>query len=554
MNARDTIVAIQACDGKGGITTQQFTLHVVHVNHPPRILSQAITNGQEDSMYVYHCIATDQDSALYGDRLSYSLTIHPFWMSIDSVKGIISGTPHAISIGDTVVAVQVSDGKGGTATQSYPLTVTHTNHAPVIRTTNLPSAVEDTLYQTRVYASDQDSALFGDVVHYRLTVRPVWLKIDSVSGIVMGTASGVNAQDTVVTVTAYDGKGGASSRSYAVHIVHTNHPPVIVSIAATHAAEDTLYRYAVWGSDPDSALWGDRVHYHLTIRPSWITIDSVSGAISGTPRCNQRWGYVVTVQGERWERRHSDTELSADNVSHTNHAPVIKTVSLPSVIEDSLYQTRVYASDQDSALFGDVVHYRLLKPAWLVIDSTAGVISGTPHVQNVFDTIAVLQAYDNHGATTQQQYTIHITLVNHPPAIASSPVLTAHEDTLYQYQFVAHDPDTLIGQILSYALTQKPIWLSISASGMSLRNTARSERRRFNSHDNGQRWARRNSNAELFADSNAYESCSGDKDNKPSFGNRRHAVSIESLCERSGQCAVRRRCPLPASQTGMARY
>ena len=42
----------------------------------------------------------------------------------------------------------------------------------------------------------------------------------------------------------------------------------------------------------------------------------------------------------------------------------------------------------------------------------------------------------------------------------------AHEDTLYQYQVVAHDPDTLIGQVLSYALTQKPGWLSVSASGM----------------------------------------------------------------------------------------
>ena len=85
----------------------------------------------------------------------------------------------------------------------------------MIKTTSLPSAVEDTLYQTRVYASDQDSALFGDVVHYRLTVKPVWLKIDSVSGIIIGTASGMNAQDTVVTVMAYDGKGGASSQSYA---------------------------------------------------------------------------------------------------------------------------------------------------------------------------------------------------------------------------------------------------------------------------------------------------------------------------------------------------
>ena len=82
----------------------------------------------------------------------------------------------------------VSDGHGGTATQSYSLTVTHTNHAPVIKTTSLPSAIEDTLYQSRVYASDQDSALFGDVVHYRL-LKPAWLVIDSATGIIQRDSS-----------------------------------------------------------------------------------------------------------------------------------------------------------------------------------------------------------------------------------------------------------------------------------------------------------------------------------------------------------------------------
>ncbi|HTY10376.1 MAG TPA: putative Ig domain-containing protein [Bacteroidota bacterium] len=655
INARDTVVAIQAYDNKGGAGTQQFTLHVVHVNHVPKILSQPVTIAKQDSLYRYRMYATDQDSALWGDRLTYMLQVYPYWLTADSVTGIVSGTPHALNVGDTVVTVQVSDGKGGTATQSYPLHVAHTNHSPVIKTGSLPPAVEDTLYQTRVYASDQDSALFGDVVHYKLSLRPVWLKIDSVSGIITGTASGINAQDTTVTATAYDGKGGSSSQSYAIHVVHTNHAPVIVSIAVTHAAEDTLYRYAVWGSDQDSALFGDRVHYHLTTRPSWITIDSVLGLISGTPHAQNVGDTVVTVQvsdgkggtatqsypltithtnhppvimqlpdtlaredtlyqSKVWatdqdsalygDRVHyallnkpswitidsvlgklSGTPIGASavdtilnlqaydgkgglatkrmtlhvlrvnhppvilstaltiaqedsvykykvtaadqdtvvgdsisysliahpswltfnavthcfsgtpravdvgdtlfsfkltdrlgafatqtdtlHVHHTNHTPqFVGTVTDTTVVEDQSYRASVWATDQDSALFGDKVHYRLLKPAWMAIDSTTGIFGGTPHVQNVFDSAVVLQAYDNHGGMAQQQYTLHITRINHSPTLSSSPVFTAHEDTLYRYQVVAYDPDTLIGQVLAYTLTQKPSWLSVSSGGL----------------------------------------------------------------------------------------
>ncbi len=465
MNAQDTVVTVTAYDGKGGISSGSYPVHIIHTNHAPVIKTTSLPSASEDTLYQARVYASDQDSALWGDRVHYHLTAHPYWMAIDTVLGTVSGTPHAVNVGDTVVTVQASDGKGGIATQSYPLHVAHTNHAPVIRTTSLPSAVEDTLYQTRVYASDQDSALFGDVVHYKLTIKPVWLTIDSVSGIVSGTASGMNAQDTVVTVTAYDGKGGISSGSYPVHIIHTNHAPVIKTTSLPSASEDTLYQARVYASDQDSALWGDRVHYHLTAHPYWMAIDTVLGTVSGTPHAVNVGDTVVTVQASDGKGGIA-TQSYPLHVAHTNHAPVIRTTSLPSAVEDTLYQTRVYASDQDSALFGDVVHYRLMKPAWLTVDSTSGILSGTPHVQNVYDSVALLQAYDNHGGVSQQQYNLHITIINHFPTLVSSPVFTAHEDTLYQYQVIAHDPDTLIGQVLTYTLTQRPVWLAVSARGM----------------------------------------------------------------------------------------
>ncbi len=426
------------------------------------IVSIAATHAAEDTLYRYAVWGSDPDSALWGDRVHYHLTIRPSWVTIDTVLGVISGTPHAINVGDTVVTVQASDGKGGIATQSYPLHVSHTNHAPVIKTVSLPSAIEDSLYQTRVYASDQDSALFGDVVHYRL-LKPAWLVIDSTAGVISGTPHVQNVFDTVAVLQAYDNHGATTQQQYTIHITLVNHPPAIASSPVLTAHEDTLYQYQFVAHDPDTLI-GQILSYALTQKPIWLNI-SASGMVSGIPRGVNVGDSTVAIMVSDGHGG-TATQSYSLTVTHTNHAPVVKTASLPSAIEDTLYQSRVYASDQDSALFGDVVHYRLLKPAWLVIDSATGIISGTPHVQNVFDTVAVLQAFDNRGGTAQQQYTIHVALVNHPPTIASSPLFIAHEDTLYQYQVVAHDPDTLIGQVLSYALTQKPGWLSVSASGM----------------------------------------------------------------------------------------
>lgn len=465
MNARDTIVAIRACDNKGGIMTQQFTLHVAHVNHPPRILSQSITSGHEDSLYQYRVCATDPDSALYGDRINYTLVIHPFWMTIDSVKGIVTGTPHAMSVGDTVVTVQVSDGKGGIAIQSYPLTITHTNHSPIFM--QLPDTVakEDTLYQSKVWATDQDSALFGDRVHYKLLNKPGWITIDSLAGKLSGTPIGASALDTTLNVQAYDGKGGVVSKQTVLHVIRVNHPPVIFSTALATVFEDSTYKYRAGAADQDTVV-GDSISYVVIAHPSWLIFNPATHCFSGTPR-------GVNVGDTLFSFRVMDksgataNQIDTLHVIHTNHVPQFAGVVIDTiVVEDQSYKDTVWAIDRDSAIFGDRVHYRLLKPAWLTIDSSTGIFGGTPHVQNVFDTVAVLQAYDNHGGISQQQYALHITQVNHPPTLASSPVFTAHEDTLYQYQVVAHDPDTLIGQVLSYTLTQKPSWLSVSASGL----------------------------------------------------------------------------------------
>ena len=57
-------------------------------------------------------------------------------------------------------------------------TDTDENHAPVINTTSLPSAITQTAYNATIQATDADS----DTFTYSLTTAPSWLSINSSTG------------------------------------------------------------------------------------------------------------------------------------------------------------------------------------------------------------------------------------------------------------------------------------------------------------------------------------------------------------------------------------
>jgi hypothetical protein len=78
-----------------------------HTNHAPTIISTPITTATVDVLYTYDVEATDPDS---GDALTYSLTVSPTGMTIDSTTGEINWTPDSDQDGDNNVTVKVSDG------------------------------------------------------------------------------------------------------------------------------------------------------------------------------------------------------------------------------------------------------------------------------------------------------------------------------------------------------------------------------------------------------------------------------------------------------------
>jgi hypothetical protein len=99
------------------------------------------------------------------------------------------------------------------------------------------------------------------------------------------------------------------------------------------------------------------------------------------------------------------TVIDSFTTAGFNFPPVI--TSLPDTIanKDSLYQYQVIAEDNN----GDTLTYSLTTaPFWLSIDSTNGLIEGTPSASNVGDTVVVVKVDDGHGRTDTQTYSLHI--------------------------------------------------------------------------------------------------------------------------------------------------
>ena len=87
-------------------------------NSSPVIESDPVTTAKEGAVYTYDVEATDPNE----DTLTYSLTISPTGMTINSTTGVITWTPTEDQVGENEVVVKVSDGSKST-TQSFTVTV-----------------------------------------------------------------------------------------------------------------------------------------------------------------------------------------------------------------------------------------------------------------------------------------------------------------------------------------------------------------------------------------------------------------------------------------------
>ncbi|HZU34488.1 MAG TPA: putative Ig domain-containing protein, partial [Gemmataceae bacterium] len=187
-------VTLRVDDGLGGSAEQTYTLGVIQAppNRPPVITSTPVVDANVNTSYTYQVTATDPDGTKpadpTGETLTFSVVAGPKGLAIDPASGLVTWRPTADQLGTSQVSLQVSDGRGGTATQTYSIGVLQQkgNDPPLIISTPVTTLAVGQNYQYPVKAVDADN----DPLTYSLPVGPTGMTIDPTSGLITWNGPG----------------------------------------------------------------------------------------------------------------------------------------------------------------------------------------------------------------------------------------------------------------------------------------------------------------------------------------------------------------------------
>ncbi len=168
-------VDLAVSDGAGGNDTEMISWEITGNSSPvlDPIGAQASDEGQTISVSTS---ATDPDS----DLLTYSASALPPGLTISSTTGLITGTVSQVAASGSpyTSTVSVSDGKGGSDSESFSWTITAVNVAPVLGAVSGQSSNEGASVSLPTSATDVD----GDTLTYAAAGLPTGLTINPTTG------------------------------------------------------------------------------------------------------------------------------------------------------------------------------------------------------------------------------------------------------------------------------------------------------------------------------------------------------------------------------------
>ena len=428
----------------GGSTTANVT---IQVNDVPPAFSYSYASLILETGLLMSPISPNSFAGAV-DSWSVSPTL-PNGISLDPSTGTISGTPTTITPSQTYTITATNT--GGTASRSIDIEVNDQLPNIVYSTTSFTYTKGTTI--SAVTPTNSGGAVITWEVSPSL---PAGLTLDSSTGEITGTPTTVSAS-AVYTVYA-NNSGGSDEVDLTIEVIDI--PPTSITYTPNSFTET---KGIAMSSVTPTSTGGDVVSWEISPDlPSGLSIDSSTGEISGTP------SVLSTV---------TTYTIYANNTGGGITTTIDITVidAAPSSISynsSSFIETKGVAMSPETPTSsgGAVVTWSISPnlPSGLSIDSSTGVISGTPSVLSTTPVTYTITATNTGGFDTT---TVDITINDVAPSSISysgSP----YTYTKGLFSMDVHTPTSLGGPVVSWSISPSvPSGMSFDTSTGAISGT-----------------------------------------------------------------------------------
>ena len=289
------------------------------------------------------------------------------------------------------------------------------------------------------------------------TGLPTGLSIDPTTGMIEGLITATTGNYNVTVTVTDDGTPARdTTRSFLWTVMpSTNANPILTTIGDQTNQIGEVVAVTVSATDPD----GDNIAFSATGLPVGLTIDPVSGMISGTiTAVPGDYSVTVTATDDAIPNK-SDSETFIWTVT-PNNPPVIVDVTDQVSPQTTAVSLQVSASDPDGH---DIIFSATGLPAGLSINPSTGEITGTiTDLQGVYSVEVTVtdNGIPNLSDVTSFTWTI-ASPPNQAPAFAALGNQIDEEGTTVSIMASATDPEA---HILTYSAIGLPAGLTIDPS------------------------------------------------------------------------------------------
>ena len=488
--------------------SQTFALTVTPLNDPPVMPAIAAQTGSEDGFFTVNFTVTDVDNALNCGTSITATTSDPTIITVPNIVfgGVIPNctatvTSEADANGLLNLTFTANDGSGGTASQTFNVTITPVNDAPVLSVIGAQSTPENSFLTVNFTVTDIDSLVSCSNVNFSATSSNPALM--PVAAIVFGGAvpnctvtftpapNTFGASNIVITVDDNGIPNLQDTEAFVLTVTPFNDPPIMSAIGAQTTLEDNSVAVNFTINDVDNVLDCTTSLSATTSDPTIVTVPGV--LFSGVaPNCTATITPVGNATGvvnltfivaDTGIPIKTDSQTFALTVTPDNDPPVISAIGAQSTVEDTQITVNFTINDVDNAVTcaGSVSaatsDASIVTVPSIAFGGTAPNCTATFTPQlNANGLLNLTFTVTDGSLSDSANFNLTVTPFNDPPVISAIAAQTTAEDTQLAVNFTISDVDSAVtcGASVSAATSNSAIVTvpSIVFSGVAPNCTA----------------------------------------------------------------------------------